>query len=84
MFNDKPTEQYLAEIHALDFFELISRPTRFPPPNQRAKPSLLDHIYTNNIDNCISGILKGVNLDITGAVFFAPPAYTFTLTEIAQ
>ena len=44
LFTHKPTEQYLANIHSLNYFELISRPTRFPQPRQRAKPSLIDHI----------------------------------------
>ena len=57
LFLHKPTEQYLANIHSLNYFELISRPTRFPCSDQRVKPSLIDHIYTNSQNRSISGIL---------------------------
>ena len=55
----KPTEQYLTHMQSNNYYELISRPTRFPV-NQRgnkAKPSLLDHIYSNFSTEFISGIL---------------------------
>ena len=45
-------------MQSLNYFPLISRPTRFPELNQRGKPSLLDNIYTNCLPNVISGILK--------------------------
>ena len=52
IFKHGPTLNFLNEMQSFDFFELISRPTRFPKAD-RAKPSLLDHIYTNNYNHSI-------------------------------
>ena len=53
----KPTNQFLSAMQSLNYFELISRPTRFPINNARGRPSLIDHIYCNFHPNCVSGIL---------------------------
>ena len=55
--NHKPTCQFLTSMQSQNYFELVSRPTRFPINNEKGRPSLLDHIYCNFIDPCISGIL---------------------------
>ena len=51
------TGNYLNMMQSLSFIPLISRPTRFPEGNQNARPSLLDHIYTNFIHQSIAGII---------------------------
>ena len=50
------TGEFLNSIQALNYIPLISRPTRFPVGEQNARPSLLDHIYTNFLHHSISGI----------------------------
>ena len=42
----------------MNYFPLISRPTRFPEINQRGRPSLIDNIFTNCLPQVTSGILK--------------------------
>ena len=56
--NHRPTGNFLSSMQAQNFFEVISRPTRFPP-NPTHRPSLIDHIYCNFTPTCISGILTG-------------------------
>ena len=56
------TGDYLRNLQALNYIPLISRPTRFAVGEQNARPSLLDHIYTNFIHQSISGI---IHYDIT-------------------
>ena len=51
------TGEYLNLMQSLNFIPLISRPTRFPEGGQNARPSLLDHIYTNFIHQSIAGII---------------------------
>ena len=72
IFSHAPTEQFLSSMQALNYFELISRPTRFPQKNQRAKPSLIDHIFTNNYTNAISGILTTSVSDHLPIFFLIP------------
>ena len=55
--NHKPTNEFLTAMQSLNYFELISRPTRFPINKAKGRPSLIDHIYCNFQPNCISGIL---------------------------
>ena len=50
------TGDFLSMMQLHNFIPLISRPTRFPEGDQNARPSLLDHIYTNFIHQSISGI----------------------------
>ena len=50
------TGDYLYMMQSLNYIPLISRPTRFPEGDQAARPSLLDHIYTNFIHQSIAGI----------------------------
>ena len=57
ILDHKPTSEFLSAMQAMNYFELISRPTRFPINNAKGRPSLLDHIYCNFHSNCISGIL---------------------------
>ena len=52
-----PTNNFLVNLQALNFFPHISRPTRFPDSLQLGDPSLLDHIYTNFNGNFTSGII---------------------------
>ena len=52
-----PTNNFLINLQALNFFPHISRPTRFPDSLHLGEPSLLDHIYTNFNGNFTSGIL---------------------------
>ena len=54
--NDDPTQFFLSTMQSLNFFPLISKPTRFPELNQRGKPSLIDNIFSNFIPKAISGI----------------------------
>ena len=51
------TGAYLQMMQSLNYMPLISRPTRFPEGDQNAKPSLLDHIYSNFIHQSIAGII---------------------------
>ena len=51
------TGEYLNMMQSHSFIPLISRPTRFPEGEQNARPSLLDHIYTNFIHHSIAGII---------------------------
>ena len=53
----RETGDYLNKMQSLNYFPLISRPTRFPEGEQNSRESLLDHIYTNFIHHSISGIL---------------------------
>ena len=39
------TDQYVSLLQSLSFLTYISRPTRFPPGDSEAVPSLLDHNY---------------------------------------
>ena len=48
---------FKTEMNALSFSSLISKPTRFPPGNSFCLPSLLDHIWTNSLIDCYSGII---------------------------
>ena len=48
---------FKTELQSLAFASLISKPTRFPPDNSSSLPSLLDHIWTNSMFNCSSGIV---------------------------
>ena len=50
------TGDFLSMMQLHNFIPLISRPTRFPEGDQNARPSLLDHVYTNFIHQSISGI----------------------------
>ena len=52
-----PTNNFLANVQAINFTPLISRPTRFPDSSDLGEPSLLDHIYTNFNFSLNSGIL---------------------------
>ena len=52
-----PTNGFLSTLQTLNFFPLISRPTRFPDSLNLGEPSLLDHIFTNINSNYISGII---------------------------
>ena len=52
-----PTNNFLINLQALNFFPHISRPTRFPDSLHLGEPSLLDHIYTNFNGNFTSGII---------------------------
>lgn len=54
----KPTEQFINTLQSLNYFPLISRPTRFSEPGQRGRPSLLDNIFTNCLPKVVTGILK--------------------------
>ena len=49
---------FSSTLYSLSYLPTITKPTRFPcSSNQRGSPSLLDHIWTNNLDPFISGIL---------------------------
>lgn len=52
------TNDYLAFMQNFNYLPIITRPTRYPEGQQRAQPSLLDHIYINFTPPAISGILK--------------------------
>ena len=52
------TNDYLAFMQNCNYLPVITRPTRYPEGQQRAQPSLLDHIYINFTPPSISGILK--------------------------
>lgn len=56
--NHLETNDYLAFMQNLNYLPVITRPTRYPEGQQRAQPSLLDHIYINFTPPSISGILK--------------------------
>ena len=66
------TDQYVSLLQSLSFLPYISRPTRFPPGDSGAAPSLLDHIWYNKLNNCSSGIICN---DITDhcLIFFNIP-----------
>ena len=53
----RETSEFMNKMQSLNYLPLISRPTRFPEGEQNARPSLLDHIYTNFIHQSISGIV---------------------------
>ena len=44
-----PTNNFLANIQAINFTPLIARPTRFPDSSELGEPSLLDHIYIQTV-----------------------------------
>ena len=44
-------------LNSMHFLPLITRPTRFPPENDGTNPSILDHIWINNIVPYDQGIL---------------------------
>ena len=44
-------------LHSLNFFPVITKPTRFPSGDQHGTPSLLDHIWYNRFVDHQSGIL---------------------------
>ena len=52
-----PTNNFLANIQALNFVLYIARPTRFPDSLNLSEPSLLDHIFTNFTKEFTSGII---------------------------
>ncbi len=52
-----PTNNFITSLQTINFFPHISRPTRFPDSSQLGVPSLLDHVYTNFINNFTSGII---------------------------
>lgn len=52
-----PTNNFLASLHAINFYPHISRPTRFPDSVNLGQPSLLDHIFTNFNNNFTAGII---------------------------
>ena len=53
----------------LELFVTITKPTRFLS-NQRSSPSLLDHIWTNNLDPYASGILATEISDHVGNLYY--------------
>ena len=56
--NHPDTNDFLVFMQNLFYLPVIARATRFPEGQQRAMPSLLDHIYINFSPPSISGILK--------------------------
>ena len=66
MLNDGcyKTENFIDVMQTLHFLPIITKPTRFPaPPNIRSEnPSLIDHIWLNNLPVYSGGILM---LDVT-------------------
>ena len=52
-----PTNNFLASLHALNFYPHMYRPTRFPDSVNLGQPSLLDHIFTNFNNNLTAGII---------------------------
>ena len=44
-------------MQSYSFLPIIPKATRFPPPSSLALPSLLDHIWTNRLGVCTSGII---------------------------
>ena len=51
------TDQYVSLFQSLSFLPYISKPTRFPPVDSGAAPTLLDHIWYNKLNNCSGGII---------------------------
>ena len=58
--NDQSVENFMNCMQSFHFRPLISKPTRFS--TREDAPSLLDHIWVNYLDPCISGI---ISIDIT-------------------
>ena len=49
---------FTSTMYSMHYFPTISKPTRFPSSSiQRGHPALLDHIWTNRIENGTSGII---------------------------
>ena len=57
LLDDTQINSFLTEMQLLSFVPLISKPTRFPPGDTETPPSLLDHVWTNAMVNCNSGII---------------------------
>ena len=51
------TDQYVSLLQSFSFLPYMLKPTRFPPGDSEAAPSLLDHIWYNKLNNCSSGII---------------------------
>lgn len=54
--DNSPVNNFVNNMHSCHFIPLITKPTRFPPL-QNQLPSLLDHIWLNQIGNFNSGII---------------------------
>ena len=57
---DNQTDNYrnfVYSLYSLNFFPLISIPTRLPSGNQHGRPALLDHIWLNTTQLSESGVL---------------------------
>ena len=54
--SDPPTSNFLTTLQSVNFYPLVSKPTRFPDENQACLPSLLDHVFTHFIETMTPGI----------------------------
>ena len=55
--DDSSMTDFVTSLQSLSFFPVITKPTRFPSGNQKGNPSILDHIWCNNLSHFSSGIL---------------------------
>ena len=56
-YNSPHVVAFRDTMQSYSFFPIITKATRFPPPSSLAPPSLLDHIWTNRLGVCTSGII---------------------------
>ena len=55
--NDSNVLDLTSKFYSKGLMPLITSPTRFPQGNQNSQPTALDHIWTNCLNICSSGIL---------------------------
>ena len=57
---------FVYSLFSYNFLPVINKPSRFPIGNQAGTPSLLDHIWINRFDRCVSGLLLHDSTDHVG------------------
>lgn len=56
--NDNNTQEFMTNMHMLNFLPVITKPTRFSNTEQSIGPTLLDHIWINSLVDYCSGIIS--------------------------